>query len=176
MKVLILYKRMDSDIAINVQERLHSLKVEANLEILEGELLSSGEKLTEHIQGKLNSYTDLLAVASSITLEAWWVPFVIGIAAQNDFPIVNYIREHAIIPEYLDFWPRLKSCADLDKYVEVKKMTNKEILFERAFAFEKMTSQTSPAEKFYKNLKTALEQEKARDIDDMETKCVNLTV
>ncbi|ATW26720.1 toll/interleukin-1 receptor domain-containing protein [Candidatus Formimonas warabiya] len=156
MKVFISHKREDNATALEIQSRLRFLKVDAYLDILEGDLLLKGEKLTAHIKENLNSCTDLLAVISPITQESWWVPFEIGMAAQNDFPIVSYIKDYVRIPDYLSYWPKLKSYLDLNKYVEARIKTDKELILEKSYPLQKYASKESPTEKFYKNLRSIL--------------------
>lgn len=154
MKVFISHKKEDSYVANQILVKLKASSVDAYLDLLEGDLLLKGEKLTEHIKNKLNECTDLMAVVSNITQTSWWVPFEIGMAAQQDFPIVSYLNGSVDLPDYLSYWPKIKSMSDIDKYVQAKKSVDRQILLEGMkwnFA-----SKGTPTNWFYKELRSAL--------------------
>ncbi len=161
MKVFISHKNEDSQIAIYIQNVLRNLDVDAYLDVLEGKLLLSGEELTNHIKDRLSNCTDLLVVLSVNTKESWWVPFEIGMAAQLDFPIVNYIPNFATdkkiqLPDYLSYWPKLTKSDDLRKYVEIRNNVSQQIVLEKAIGKHVFSNKQSPTERFYKELKKIL--------------------
>ena len=156
MTVFISHKKEDSIIAGYICNELRKLGVNSYLDILEGDLLLHGEKLTNHIKQRLNNCTDLLAVMSDKTQESWWVPVEIGMAAQRDFPIVSYLVNKVQLPEYLSYWPTLRQTTDLHKYVKAKEKA----LLETATIQKSYNMYGVPApsstETFYKNLRSML--------------------
>lgn len=154
MIIFISHKKEDSEYAQLICNELKSLGVRAYLDVLEGELLLEGEKLTKHIRSKLNSCTDLLAVMSDKTKDSWWVPFEIGMAAQQDFPIVSYLINNIDLPDYLSYWPKLREITDLSKYVNAKNsIVIENIMLNKSFDFSTRTSETN---EFYERLKKVL--------------------
>ncbi|HAS91240.1 MAG TPA: cytosolic protein [Clostridiales bacterium] len=155
MKVFISHKYEDSITANQILEKLKELKVDAYLDLLDTNLLFEGEKLTKHIKDRLNECTDLMAVVSNNTQSSWWVPFEIGMAAQQDFPIVNYLKDGVTLPDYLSYWPKLKSLNDISKYVEAKQYVQKQILNE-ALSKSHYSLKGTPTSRFYQELKSRL--------------------
>lgn len=161
MKVFISHKKEDSQVAVFIQNILKNLYVDAYLDVLEGNLLLKGEDLTNHIKDRLSDCTDLLVILSINTKESWWVPFEIGMAAQLDFPIVNYIPnflsdKKVQLPEYLSYWPKLTKSDDLRKYVETRNTVSQQIVLENSLGKHSFFSKQSPTERFYKELKKIL--------------------
>ncbi|WP_252218887.1 MULTISPECIES: toll/interleukin-1 receptor domain-containing protein [unclassified Clostridium] len=157
MTIFISHKNEDSNIASIICNKLNDLGVCAYLDLLEGDLTFDGEKLTNHIKGRLNSCTDLLVVMSKETQKSWWVPFEIGMASQLDFPIVSYLTDKVSLPEYLSYWPALKELADLPKYISAKNsILNENTTYKKSYNSEKYTSKHSQTDAFYKKLKNIL--------------------
>lgn len=154
MVIFISHKKEDSVIAGYVCNELRKLNVQAYLDVLEGNLLLEGKKLTDHIKERLNSCTDILVVMSDKTKNSWWVPFEIGMAAQNDFPIVSYLVNKVQLPDYLEYWPVLRKTEDLWKYVETKKqIINESVILNKSLNYSQKYSET---EEFYKRLRNRL--------------------
>lgn len=153
MKVFISHKQEDEIPAKYICEELSKLKVEAYLDLLEGDLLLDGEELTNHIKNRLNSCTDILVVMSEKTKESWWVPFEIGMASQKDFPIVSYLINNVELPDYLEYWPTLRKTSDLHKYIKAK-----EIVLNESYSGNKgfFNVNYSETKEFYKKLKEIL--------------------
>ena len=57
---------------------------------------------------------------SEATKNSWWVPFEIGMAAQVDMPTASYLTSSVKLPDYLEYWTRLKSTSDVATYVSVR--------------------------------------------------------
>ena len=134
-----------------------------NIEVVESnvsnkKILEDGEKLTKHIKGKLSECTDVIVVLSEQTKKSWWVPFEIGMATQKDMPIANYLLSAQTLPDYLEFWPRLKNRRDILMYVETRKQIANQVLQERAFSHGayQYANQESEVQKFYSELKRKL--------------------
>jgi TnpA family transposase len=73
-------------------------------------------------------------------------------ASQKDFPIVNYLKSGIILPEYLEYWPRLRQLSDLYKYIIAKNEARQ--LIEKTIGFS--ASAKTHTEKFYDILKRNL--------------------
>lgn len=148
MKVFISHKKEDSSIALEVLQNLKKYNIDAYLDLLEGDLPTNGEKLTNHVRKRLNECTDILVVISDKTKYSWWVPFEVGMATQKDFPIVNYLPKGIQLPLFLEYWPRLKDADDLAKYVSTRITVEKSLQEGGMFG--------SPTDAFYKRLKAIL--------------------
>lgn len=153
MKVFISHKQEDYLAAVEVLTILKGYYVEAYLDLLDNEKTLKGEALTNHVRKRLNDCTDLLVIMSEKTKNSWWVPFEIGMAAQKDFPVVNYLKAPIKLPDYLNYWPRLKNQADLAKYIEIKKNVKQKILLEKSSG---RTAHESETARFYRELKAVI--------------------
>lgn len=127
MKVFISHKNQDATLALTIHKAFLKNGVESYLDLLDSSITGSGKELTEHIKQSLNSCSDIIVVISDATSSSWWVPFEIGMSAQVDMPTASYLKSEVVLPSYLGYWPRLKTINDIDKYVAVRKRT------ERAF-------------------------------------------
>lgn len=121
IKVFISHKKEDSAYALLVKRAFDDLSVESYLDLLDDSVNGGGKALTDHIKSNLNDCTDIIVVMSEATKRSWWVPFEIGMAAQTNMPTASYLTSSVSLPEYLDYWPRLKSISDIAKYVHVRK-------------------------------------------------------
>ena len=121
IKVFISHKKEDSAYALLVKRAFDDLSVESYLDLLDDSVNGGGKALTDHIKSNLNDCTDIIVVMSEATKRSWWVPFEIGMAAQTNMPTASYLTSSVSLPEYLDYWPRLKSISDIAKYVYVRK-------------------------------------------------------
>ena len=109
MKIFISHKKEDEYTAFGIQQVLENMGIEAYLDILDDTISDNGEKLTKHIRKKLRECSDVIVVLSDNTKRSWWVPFEIGMATEKDMPIANYLTSYEKLPEYLEYWPRLKN-------------------------------------------------------------------
>jgi conserved hypothetical protein len=160
MKIFISHKNEDATAALNIQQTLRSAGVDTYLDVLDDITSENGEHLTKHIRWKLRECSDVIVVLSNKTKFSWWVPFEIGLATENDMPIANYLVNYEPLPEYLEYWPRLKSQQDVRKYVETRNEVANQILLEKRLyheAFNQRTdSKASEVERFYTQLKKKL--------------------
>ena len=156
MKVFISHKDSDRTTALKVLDVLTQNKVEAYLDLLDNTIVQKGEFLTKHIKSKLNECTDILVVMSESTRNSWWVPFEIGMAAQKDLPTVSYLKAGVELPEYLSYWPRLKSDSDIIKYIDVRNRMRHRIIAERMDQHTMYTNGLSETQRFYNELKRQL--------------------
>lgn len=135
--------------------------MDAYLDVLDNNLFLKGEDLTRHIKNSLTNCTDILVILTVNTQESWWVPFEIGMAAQLDFPIVNYIpnflsERKVELPDYLNYWPKLTKSDDLRKYISAKNIANQQIIIEKSLGKHVFASAHSSTDRFYKELKNLL--------------------
>lgn len=161
MKVFISHKKEDSLEASKVAIYLKAHSVESYLDVMENITIDDPKALTEHLKSRMHECSDLLVVLSNKTWESWWVPFEIGMAAEKDFPMVSYMKDLIKPPEYLQYYPALKSYSDISKYVQ--KSTSR---INEASSFEKyggslneavnFSKRASITEKFYRDLKAVL--------------------
>lgn len=159
MKVFISHKKEDEETALMVQKTLTNAGVEAYLDVLDSTIADDGEKLTKHIRKKLNECTDVIVILSSKTKESWWVPFEIGMATEKDMPIANYLVSYELLPDYLEYWPRLKSSQDVLKYIKVRNRVATQVLLEKSLnhgQFQQRNDGLSETQRFYSELKKSL--------------------
>ena len=150
MNIFISHKLEDSDTAKAIAAVLRRIEVDYYLDVLDDFTIKDGESLTNHIRNELNECTDLIVVMSSITKFSQWVPFEIGMAAQAS--------ENIALPEFLEFWPRLKTPSDILHYVNVKRMTFRKSIDERGPILEsqKIFNRKNDLNRFYSELKRTL--------------------
>lgn len=121
MKVFISHKQEDSLTATLIAQALGKLHVSYYLDVLDSRVINSGKELTDHIKEKLNNCTDIIVVMSESTLYSQWVPFEVGMAAQLNMPTATYLQSTVKLPEFLEYWPRLKYQSDITTYVSVRR-------------------------------------------------------
>lgn len=156
MKVFISHHQNDSNLASDIYFRLRLQNVDVYLDVFDSKLVSDSHALTEHLKSIVRKSSDILVVMSENTKDSWWVPFEIGIAANQDLPIVTFLQDYVLLPEYLDYWPRLKSLDDIAKYVRVRKNHIQEVRKNIDSSVEMFSHRLSITEQFYKNLKAVL--------------------
>ena len=88
---------------------------------------------------------------SNITRFSRWVPFEVGMAAQKDMPTATFLKEDVSLPDFLQYWPRLKRYTDIKKYVLARNDVDREY----RFIYESV-SQQRKTEHFYDVLKQRL--------------------
>ena len=159
MKIFISHKKEDEYTAFGIQQVLENMGIEAYLDILDDTISDNGEKLTKHIRKKLRECSDVIVVLSDNTKRTWWVPFEIGMATEKDMPIANYLTSYEKLPEYLEYWPRLKNQQDVKKYVEVRNKVARQVVLEKQLNhsyYDRADSNISETQKFYEELKKSL--------------------
>ena len=159
MKIFISHKKEDEYTAFGIQQVLETMGIEAYLDILDDTISDNGEKLTKHIRKKLRECSDVIVVLSDNTKRSWWVPFEIGMATEKDMPIANYLTSYEKLPEYLEYWPRLKNQQDVKKYVEVRNKVARQVVLEKQLNhsyYDRADSNISETQKFYEELKKSL--------------------
>lgn len=156
MKVFISHQQSDSEIAECIYDELVCYRVGAYLDVFDTKLISNSKELTNHIRGVVNQSSDILVIMSEHTKKSWWVPFEIGMASHQDLPIVTFLKQDLTLPEYLDYWPRLKSMNDIHKYIQVRKECLQESRKSLNSSVEYFSKRASRTELFYEKLKILL--------------------
>lgn len=154
IKVFISHKKEDSYIASRIANELNAMEIPYYLDLLDFTVTRNGKELTDHIKRNLNNCTDIIVIMSAATRYSQWVPFEVGMSTQNDMPTATFLQENVSLPEFLDYWPRLKQPSDIRKYIAVRKSVQKE--FSTRFNFDMAESQRSQTERFYDVLKRQL--------------------
>ncbi len=154
IKIFISHKQEDSIAANKLAVELSKLRVPYYLDVLDTNVTKSGKELTEHIKKNLNDCTDIIVIMSEVTRFSQWVPFEVGMSAQQDMPTATFLQADVKLPEFLEYWPRLKQPSDIVKYVVARNEVRHEYavghLYENA---ERRSSQTA---RFYEVLKRRL--------------------
>ena len=159
MKVFISHKQQDAYTANQIASELRALNVDYYLDLLDSSMEQSGKELTEHIRKNLNNCTDIIVIMSEITRYSQWVPFEIGMAAQKDMPTATFLRTEISLPDFLEYWPRLKTPQDIRKYVTVQNKVRQEILLERTINkgyYQRADAGVFDTKRFYDELKKNL--------------------
>lgn len=154
IKVFISHKQEDSYTANKIADELKSMNVPYYLDILDFSVTRSGKDLTDHIKKNLNDCTDIIVVMSESTRYSQWVPFEVGMSAQNDMPTATFLQENVSLPDFLVYWPRLKKPSDIRKYVEARNDVKRE--YATQYHFDSAERRHAQTERFYDVLKQRL--------------------
>ena len=130
IKVFISHKQEDAQTAKKIAAYLKECSVPFYLDILDNNIARDGKALTDHIKKNLNNCTDIIVVMSEATKNSQWVPFEVGMSAQNDMPTATFLQENVSLPDFLAYWPRLKQPYDIIKYIEARRDVQREYLLE----------------------------------------------
>ena len=155
MKVFISHKNDDSALALTIQRAFLKNGVLSYLDILDNKMTSEGKELTDRIRSNLNLCSEIIVVMSDATKNSWWVPFEIGMSAQVHMPTASFLESDIVLPSYLNYWPRLKTANDIDKYVLVRKKTE-QALNEQYGRYAYADRQAVETRAFYDALKREL--------------------
>uniref|UniRef100_UPI00402AF5B9 toll/interleukin-1 receptor domain-containing protein n=1 Tax=Succinivibrio sp. TaxID=2053619 RepID=UPI00402AF5B9 len=159
IKVFISHQKEDSCIASRIANELNAMEIPCYLDLLDFMVTRNGKELTDHIKRNLNNCTDIIVIMSDATRYSQWVPFEVGMSTQKDMPTATFMSENVCLPEFLDYWPRLKQPSDIRKYIAVRKSVLKKSStganFYKAESYM-AESQRSQTERFYDLLKRQL--------------------
>lgn len=155
MKVFISHKQEDANLAMFVQYVFDQCHIDTYLDVLDSSITGDGKALTEHIKQNLNSCTDLIVVMSEQTKASWWVPFEIGMSAQLDMPTATYLLTNVTLPDYLSYWPRLRSTSDIKKYVQVRDHVRNRMRYDEKYYYQRNQKEYE-TKAFYDALKREL--------------------
>ena len=156
MKVFISHKKEDEERALTVKNVLDKKGVPSYLDLLDSSVVADGKALTDHIKSNLNSCTDVIVVMTESTKTSWWVPFEIGMSAQKDMPTASFLEPNVELPDYLDYWPRLKNICDIETYVDVRKSFENKLLESRSIFGTTYIQSKIDTNAFYQELKRKL--------------------
>ena len=148
MKIFISHKQEDSDTANRLAGELRLLGIPYYLDILDSTVTTSGRALTEHIKRNLNDCTDIIVIMSEATRLSQWVPFEVGM------PTATFLKSSVSLPEFLEYWPRLKYTSDIATYVSARREVQNE--YAKKSIYEMAQTTKSQTERFYDVLKRRL--------------------
>lgn len=154
IKIFISHKQEDSYVANKIANELKAMNIAYYLDILDFSVTRSGKELTEHIKRNLNDCTDIIVVISDATKHSQWVPFEVGMSAQSDMPTATFLQENVALPEFLEYWPRLKQPSDIRKYVMARDEVRRE--YSSKHIYENAEIRRSQTARFYDVLKQRL--------------------
>lgn len=163
MKVFISHKHEDTELAKQIAKQFYYSGTSCYLDVFDSCEVQDGKALTDHIKNSLNSCTDILVVMSDSTKYSQWVPFEIGMATQIDMPTVTYLSQSVILPEYLEYWPRLRSLYDITTYINIRKQTheNTEAVFKGRYTTDS-SKRGYETRSFYDEIKKVLARQYQR--------------
>ena len=154
IKIFISHKQEDSYTANKIANELKAMNIPYYLDVLDFSTTGSGKELTDHIKQNLNDCTDIIVVMSEHTRYSQWVPFEVGMSAQNDMPTATFLQENVSLPDFLAYWPRLKQPSDIRKYIAARKTVQHEYALK--YQFETAETRRSQTARFYDVLKRTL--------------------
>lgn len=154
IKVFISHKQEDSYTANKIANELKAMSIPYYLDILGFAATMNGKELTNHIKKNLNDCTDIIVIMSDSTRYSQWVPFEVGVSAQNDMPTATFLQGNIPLPDFLAYWPRLKQPSDIRKYIAARREVQRE--YEAKYIFESAEIRRSQTERFYNVLKQKL--------------------
>lgn len=156
MKIFISHQKADAETATAVAARLRiAHQIECYVDVIDQNLLQSGESLGEYLRGEMGKCTQLIAVVSANTKLSQWVPWEIGIATEKNFPLATYFDDSTPPPQFLKKWPYLKTLQDVDKYAKASKAA--ESALRKSVLKEDSARRISTGE-FFRSLRAALGQ------------------
>ena len=139
-----------------VKRAFERLNVEAYLDVLDDTINAGGKALTDHIKNQLNSCTDIIVVMSENTKYSWWVPFEIGMSAEIDMPTASYLISSVSLPDYLEYWPRLKNTSDIATYVSIRRQVTEYYKRNYPYSYSQSSYRSIETPVFYDQLKREL--------------------
>lgn len=154
IKVFISHKQEDSYTANKIANELKAMSIPYYLDILDFSITKSGKELTDHIKSKLNDCTDIIVVMSELSRYSQWIPFEVGMSAQTNMPTATFLQENVSLPDFLEYWPRLKQPSDIRKYISARKEVRQEYLGKHLY--ESAEIRQSETARFYSVLKQRL--------------------
>lgn len=154
ISIFISHKKEDGETAALIAKELNRINVHCYLDLLDTQMTQNGKALTDHIKNNLNKCTDIIVVMSEITKLSQWVPFEVGMSAQKDMPTATFLQANVSLPEYLEYWPRLKKPEDILEYVKTRNEVY--LRYDNRGLYESVQFNTSQTERFYAKLKERL--------------------
>lgn len=156
--IFISHRRADETRARQMAEFLRLKNVQCYLDVLDPSAKTSTD-ITKHIMNTLDRCSHVIVIFSSNTAGSMWVPFELGAAYKGGKGIGTYLIEYVNTPEYLDAFPKMKTAADLDQYLEEYKADQKltkSFSNERSITLDEVGS--TRADSFIRRVKGRLQQ------------------
>lgn len=155
--IFISHRQIDEAKAVSVANLLKSKNIQCWLDVLDPATKHSATDITKHIVASLERCTHIIAIFTQNTAGSMWVPFELGIAYKAGKGIGTFLAENVSTPEYLNTFPKLKTAADIDAYLEEYKRDqamNKSATADRTFRM----SESMYADSFIQRVKARLRQ------------------
>ena len=158
--IFISHRKADTHSAKQVDSYLKSKNVSTYLDVLDPTATSAFD-ITKHIVNNLNKCSHVIVVFSRNTEGSMWVPFELGAAYKADKGIGTYFVELCSTPEYLNTFPKMKTSADIDNFIDLYKQDknlNKSFRYDDNSIVLNEESKSANADKFITRLKSRLGQ------------------
>jgi len=155
MPVFISYRHSDRDTASTINMQLKAKGIKTYFDVLDEESRNTDD-ITTVITKNISKCTHLLAVMSNQTARSWWVPFEIGEATITARRIASFQTSNADLPEYLSKWPKMRTQAHLDMFIQSylqESVTPLNIFESVGNESAKSNSNSNSADRFHENLK-----------------------
>lgn len=148
MPVSILYCRTDLAAALAISEHLRLEGVTTCLEAIDTPA-DDACTVSARVRRNLHDCTHLIALVSSNTCNAWWVPFALGVACAAERRVTTFQLAAPDAPGYLHAWPRMARACDLDLFISAYRL-------EHTLGRLHGTDADNNAQRFHADLKTSI--------------------
>ena len=158
-KVFISHKNTDAALATKVARRIQANGLETYLDMIDDALVKDGPELADLLLARMSSCQQRIAVVSSQTKDAGWVPWEIGVGSEKGFRMASYSESYVSLPSYLEKWPALHTDGHIDLYCQYSKQTEVVVnrrIREAITEERRMQVRKSEALDFHKQLKAAI--------------------
>lgn len=158
--IFISHRRADEIEAKKMAALLQSKSVNYYLDVLDP-TANTALDITKHIMRNLNKCTHVIVIFSKNTEGSMWVPFELGAAYKAEKGIGTYLSDQVQTPGYLNTFPKMKTSADIYKFVDEYK---KDQTLEKSASYGERSVVLNEgfgagrAEKFITRLKVSLGQ------------------
>ncbi|MGE4131429.1 MAG: toll/interleukin-1 receptor domain-containing protein [Bdellovibrionales bacterium] len=115
--IFISHRYADEQKARELSSLLKSKDVESYLDVLDPATRATVD-ITKHIMKNLDGCSHLIVIFSVNTNGSLWVPFELGAAYKGEKGIGTLLVDNVATPQYLDTFPKMKTSADIDQYLE----------------------------------------------------------
>jgi len=155
--IFISHRRADEQRARQLADLLKIKSIACYLDVLDPSAKNSTD-ITKHIMDTLDKCSHVIVIFSSNTAGSMWVPFELGAAYKGGKGIGTFLTDVISTPEYLDAFPKMKTSADVDQYLEEykKDQTMTKSFTERSVILNEADS--SRADSFIRRVKSRLKQ------------------
>lgn len=157
--IFISHRQADELKAKQMAEFLRNRSIDFYLDVLDPATKTALD-ITKHIMSTLERCSHVIVIYSRNTEGSMWVPFELGAAYKGGKGIGTYLVDAISTPEYLNTFPKMKSGADVEKFVDEYKddqKITKSLASNRSIRLEEAANEVQ-AERFIKRLKLRLGQ------------------